>query len=109
MQKILGIIAITAMTVALPQVGWAQSSTQGPSSASIQDQVKSDLEQAGFTNIRIMPDSFLVRATDKNGNPVMMINPDSVTAITAMPSTSGNSTAQGQQGQTISKSAKMTV
>ena len=79
--KKLGIFAIAAMTGALPQVGWAQSSTQGPSSASIQDQVKSDLEQAGCANIRIMPDSFLVRATDKNGNPVMMvINPDSVTA-----------------------------
>jgi hypothetical protein len=29
-----------------------------------------------------MPESFLVRAKDKSGNPVMMVvNPDSVTAI----------------------------
>jgi len=45
--------------------------------------VKNNLEQAGFTNVQIMPSSFLVRAKDKEGNPVMMvINPDSVTAIT---------------------------
>jgi hypothetical protein len=30
-----------------------------------------------------MPESFLVRAKDKRGNPVMMlVNPDSITAVT---------------------------
>lgn len=110
MQKIFGIVAIAAMTAALPQLALAQSSSQGQSSASTQARVKSNLEQAGFTNIRIMPDSFLVRATDKDGNPVMMvINPDSITAITAVSGAQGNSASQGQQGQTTtSRSAKMT-
>ena len=110
MQKILGIVAIAAMTSALPQLALAQNSSQGRSSASIQAQVKNNLEQAGFTNIRIIPDSFLVRATDKDGNPVMMvINPDSITEITAMSGTQGNAPSQGQTGQTAtSKSAKMT-
>jgi hypothetical protein len=50
---------------------------------SIRQQVKNNLAQAGFSDIKIMPQSFLVRAKDKSGNPVMMvINPDSVLAAT---------------------------
>lgn len=42
-----------------------------------------DLAKAGFTDIRIMPSSFLVRAKDSQGNPVMMvINPDSMAEVT---------------------------
>ena len=42
-----------------------------------------DLTKAGFTDITIMPSSFLVRAKDSQGNPVMMvINPDSLTEVT---------------------------
>jgi hypothetical protein len=37
-----------------------------------------------------MPSSFLVRANDQDGNPVMMVvNPDSVTAITEVDQTTG--------------------
>lgn len=49
----------------------------------MQRDVKNDLEKAGFTDVKVMPSSFLVRAKDKQGRPVMMvINPDSVTEIT---------------------------
>ena len=42
-----------------------------------------DLTKAGFTDIRIMASSFLVRAKDSQGNPVMMvINPDSLAEVT---------------------------
>ena len=42
-----------------------------------------DLAKAGFTDIKIMPSSFLVRAKDSQGNPVMMvINPDSMAEVT---------------------------
>jgi hypothetical protein len=57
----------------------AQSQSQQP----IRQQIQNDLSQAGYTDIKIMPESFLVRAKDKRGNPVMMlINPDSITAVT---------------------------
>src|SRR5436190_2137630 len=40
-------------------------------------------QRAGCTEIQVMPSSFLVRAKDPDGNPVMMvINPDSITAVT---------------------------
>ena len=45
--------------------------------------LRDDLSKAGFTDITIMPSSFLVRAKDSQGNPVMMvINPDSITEVT---------------------------
>ncbi len=49
----------------------------------VSQRLRDDLTKAGFTDITIMPSSFLVRAKDSQGNPVMMvINPDSVTEMT---------------------------
>src|SRR5581483_12471388 len=61
----------------------SQNDNTQNSSTPIRQQVQQNLSKAGFTDIKIMPESFLVRAKDPNGNPVMMvINPDSVTAVT---------------------------
>lgn len=58
--------------------------------------LRQSLAQAGFTDVRIMPRSFLVHAKDSDGNPVMMvINPDSVTAVTAMGAMQGNGSSKG--------------
>ncbi|MGA7805969.1 hypothetical protein [Bradyrhizobium sp.] len=59
------------------------SSTPSPeTTAKIAQQIKTNLEHAGFKNIKLMPSSFLVRAEDQNNNPVMMvINPDSITEV----------------------------
>lgn len=62
----------------------SNSTAQGTPMApgAMQDALKHDLTQAGFTDIQVMPSSFLVRAKDKTGHPIMMvINPDSVTEI----------------------------
>jgi hypothetical protein len=65
----------------------------GTQNQPIRQQVQNNLEQAGYTDIEIMPESFLVRAKDKNGNSVMMvINPDSVTAITEIDHTNRSAT-----------------
>jgi hypothetical protein len=49
----------------------------------IAQKLREDLGKAGFTDITVLPSSFLVRAKDSAGNPVMMvINPDSMTTIT---------------------------
>jgi hypothetical protein len=54
------------------------------------------LEEAGYTDIKIMPESFLVRAKNRSGNPVLMIvNPDSITAITQFNSETGSSETTG--------------
>lgn len=63
--------------------------------AALRGKIHGELSQAGFTDIHVMPQSFLVRAKDSSGNPVMMvINPDSVTSITRMGGPSANQSAQ---------------
>lgn len=64
------------------QAGAANAQAQAGPNGPIAQRIRSNLEQAGFTDIKLMPSSFLVRAKDKDGNPMMMvINPDSVTAV----------------------------
>jgi len=65
----------------------------------LRQQITQQLSQAGFTDVHVMPESFLVRAKDPQGHPVMMvINPDSITAVTAMGS--GGQMGQGNNNQT---------
>jgi hypothetical protein len=50
----------------------------------VRQQLSENLRQAGFTDVRIVPDSFLVQAKDGSGNPVtMFINPDSMAVLTS--------------------------
>jgi hypothetical protein len=80
------------------------SANQGPQAQTkqpIRQQVQNDLAQAGYTDIKIMPESFLVRAKDKSGNPVMMvINPDSITSITEVNRRGSNNTTTGSAAAT---------
>jgi hypothetical protein len=81
--------------------------TQNEAQQTARQQVRNDLMQAGYTDIKIMPESFLVRAKDKSGNSVMMvINPDSITAITEVSprgadhATTGSAPAAGNSNRT---------
>ena len=63
--------------------GQSAGTGQNAGASKIVQKMRNDLSKAGFTDIQIMPSSFLVRGKDSSGNPVMMVvNPDSVTAIT---------------------------
>lgn len=78
-----------------------QSAQDQNESANIRQQVQQNLSKAGYTDIKIMPESFLVRAKDPSGNQIMMvINPDSIAAVTFAPrNTSGlNGTANSTSG-----------
>jgi hypothetical protein len=82
MHKMLGIVAFAVISLTLPQLALAESSSQGETWATKPAQVKNKLEQAGYKDVRIMPLSYLVQAADKDGNPVMMvINLDSMTSV----------------------------
>lgn len=60
----------------------------------IRHKLASDLKDAGFTDVRVMPESFLVRAKDKSGDPVsMFITPNGMTEVAAVPENSKNSSA----------------
>jgi hypothetical protein len=74
--------ALAAMDSAnSPSAQSAETGAQTPGHLS--QKLRDDLTKAGFTDIKIMSSSFLVRAKDSQGNPVMMvINPDSLTEVT---------------------------
>ena len=67
------------------QASTPSSAASTPSGQTIQARLTQDLDKAGFTNVQVMPESFLVRAQDKEGRPVIMVvNPDSITSLTAL-------------------------
>ena len=85
------------------------NSTNSPSSPAVSTtpqtthnlpaQIRSKLEQDGFTDVNVVPGSFLVSAKDKGGDPVtMIIGPNSMMMLTQVPSsnnaTTGSSAAK---------------
>lgn len=76
--------------------------TQG---ANIRQQIKGQLEAEGFTNVHVIPDSFLVNARNKDGQTVVMIiNPHSVFSMTEVgEGGAGNNggMASGTQGTSV--------
>jgi hypothetical protein len=88
-----------------PEAKNSQAQTQNSQTVSkISQQIKSNLEQAGFKDIQMMPSSFIVRARDQNNNSVMMaISPDSMTAITQTGETSSDDNMV-EQGSGTSRS-----
>jgi sporulation protein YlmC with PRC-barrel domain len=55
---------------------------QRPEAHSMRAHINDMLKDAGFTDIHIVPGSFLIHAKDKDGNPVVMnVGPDSFTEI----------------------------
>jgi hypothetical protein len=103
-------LAAIAATLLLASAAWAQSPPSNASHPSpsgsgqsmtqpqqpVREQIEKNLKAAGFTDIKLMASSFLVRAKDRDGNPVMMvINPDSVTAVVEGQSTPNQSSTTG--------------
>ena len=63
-----------AQTNTHPKDTTAEPSANATTSApgSIGSQMRDSLQKAGFSNIRMVPSSFVISATDKDGNPVVM-------------------------------------
>lgn len=59
-------------------------------------QIRDRLASLGFKDVKVVPQSFLISATDSKGQPVMMlIGPDSMTVMTA-PADDDEDTAQSK-------------
>ena len=55
----------------------------GMGATSMRQQIQGQMTKAGYTDVNVAPVSFMVRAKDKQGNPVeMVIGPDSFTEVT---------------------------
>ena len=63
--------------------GYAKSGGAASNAPRLSSQIRDKLTSEGFTNVKVMPRSFLVTAKDKRGAPVvMMIRPKSLAVLT---------------------------
>jgi hypothetical protein len=92
----------------------AQSSTTSTSTqnTAASQKIKQDLQEAGFTDIKVVAQSFVVQAKSKDGDPVLMTigprgmsvfeamnNKDSASDKSTTGSATGNSASQGSQNK----------
>lgn len=104
--KLTAVCLIASLPALAQNAGQQQPASQSSSHQSmsgnqnIRAQLMDNLKQAGFTDVKVAPDSFLVRAKDKSGNPVaMFIDSNSVFEITDVQPTGNRDQARGETGK----------
>ena len=91
----------TATKVVASDSSPAKSTASGAQAAgaNLQQTLADNLKKAGYTDVKIEPDAFIVEAKNKAGSPmVMFLTPDSMTVFTAKD-------AKGQNSQTATGSS----
>ena len=84
------------------QSGSTNNMASPQSTQSLPSEIRAKLKQDGFTNVQVVPGSFLVSAKDKNGDPVtMVIGPNSMMMVTEAPNS--NKSGSGTTGSSISQ------
>jgi hypothetical protein len=104
--------AAVAATGSASGVGAAGSTDATPAKtatgADLTKDLTADLTKAGFSDVNVMPGSFIVHANDKAGHPVtLFLSPDSVTMVSSTDETDG--TAPTPPAATGGKSADATA
>jgi len=78
-----------------------------PASGSLRAQMRDSLQKAGFKDIRVVPSSFVISATDKAGNPVVMtVTADSFTEVSEMNGNSPKSSAGSEDSVAVSSGSE---
>ncbi|MFZ0372113.1 MAG: PRC-barrel domain-containing protein [Xanthobacteraceae bacterium] len=96
-----GTALLLCMTAAMAQNNAPDHPTASTSASSanasttsttpLRDNIRGMLQRSGFSDVRVMPSSFMIRAKDQQGNPVIMsVSPDSVTEISELGTSGGN-------------------
>lgn len=83
-----------------------QANQNSATQAATAQKIKNDLQGAGFKDVNVVAESFLVQAKTKDGDPVVMtIGPHGMTMIetSASNAASSNSTKSGAASSTTSK------
>jgi sporulation protein YlmC with PRC-barrel domain len=79
--------AQTPNTVPNPTSGAVQTSSSG-----LRTDIRDMLQNGGYSDIHMVPSSFVIRAKDRSGNPVVMtLSPDSFSQVTELGDTSNSS------------------
>jgi hypothetical protein len=89
------ILLATTAAVVLSSAAWAASdngtNNTNQSNTKVRQELTQMLQKSGYTDIRVAPTSFMVRAKDHDGNAVVMsISPDHFAEMTAMNDTTRN-------------------
>jgi len=75
------------------------TATMPADGSGIRQQLAANLQKAGFTGVKIVPEAFIIQATNKSGDPVvMLLSPDSLTVFTA-------DDAKGKDARTVATDA----
>jgi hypothetical protein len=97
------IVPALALAAVVSTAAWAQSPATDDGGQQVMQKIHDDLRAKGFTDVRVVPGSFIVSGTDKNGQPVvMLIGPNSMTVLT--PADPGDASQPPQQAQQKDKS-----
>jgi hypothetical protein len=87
MKRTLVVAAVALATVSSVAIAQAASTDNNvtATSAGLQQQMTTGLQQSGFSDVKVIPGSFYVRAHDQSGNPVaMFITPNSMEEVTTV-------------------------
>ena len=80
--------AVAQSATSPPSPDTAKQQSAGQRSAPTIDKVTQDLQKAGFTDVKVVEDAFLVQAKTKDGNPIIMtIGPNGVSGMEMSKST----------------------
>jgi hypothetical protein len=92
-----------------PSADAAEPQTSGQKSALTIDKITQDLQKAGFSEVKVLEDAFLVQAKTKDGNPVIMtIGPNGMSAMEMSKSTETTGQVHSDGGPAASAPAKPT-
>lgn len=70
-------------------------------SASTQQKIRQSLEQSGFKNVQVAPQSFMIRARAPDGSHVVMsVSPDRLAGVVFEPAAASGSTTAPDSGST---------
>lgn len=88
MSRLLSALALVALMIA-PASAQTSSTTSGTSNGqqsqaqALPQQIRQKLENQGFSDVQVVPGSFIVSAKDKDGDPInMIIGPNSMMVMT---------------------------
>jgi hypothetical protein len=107
------ILFATTAAIALSSAAWAADTGTNNNQTNNGNHVRQDLTQmlqkSGYTDIRVAPTSFMVRAKDHDGNPVVMsVSPDEFSEMTAVNDTASNGREHGPNNTVGSNSVSDT-
>jgi len=96
----------TSTCQAAQQPPSSQNANSGQQNLAVARQIQQDLKKAGFTDIKVVAESFVVQAKSKDGNPVLMtVGPHGMSVFEAENSGSGSNNSQsGTTGSAGSQS-----